>query len=176
MRLSDIKKSVVAFFKTSLFVFCFTTSSFIFSQEVTTYYLIRHAEKETADPNNRNPHLTTIGMQRAHEWKTILKAVPFDKIYSTSYFRTQETAAPIAVERKLPIEAYDPRKLYTDSFKKRNLGKTILVVGHSNTTPVLANKILGKETYPQIDDSIHGNLYLLQVIDGKVTHQLLNIE
>ena len=151
-------------------------NSFAFGQEVTTYYLIRHAGKETTDPNNRNPHLTSKGKERAQEWKTILKAVPFDKIYSTSYFRTQETATPIAEERKLLIEAYDPRKLYTDSFVKRNLGKTVLIVGHSNTTPVLANKILENETYPQINDSIHGNLYILQLFDGKVTHQLLNIE
>ena len=145
-------------------------------QEVTTYYLIRHAEKETVDSNERNPHLTLKGKKRALEWKTILKAVPFDKIYSTSYFRTQETASPLAEERTLPIESYDPRKLYNKSFQKQNEGKTVLVVGHSNTTPSLANRIIGKETYLQIEDSIHGYLYILQIIEGKVTHQLLNIE
>lgn len=31
------------------------------AQEVTTYYLIRHAEKDRADPSNRDPHLTVAG-------------------------------------------------------------------------------------------------------------------
>jgi len=51
-----------------------------------------------------------------------------------------------------------------------------LVVGHSNTTPALANKILGREEYPQIDDLTNGNLYILKVSSQGVTSQLLSIE
>ena len=43
--------------------------------------------------------------------------------------------------------------------EKNNIGKTILVVGHSNTTPVLANKIIGKDIYSSIDERIHGYLF-----------------
>ena len=64
-----------------------------------------------------------------------------------------------------------------DEFKKRNYGKIILIVGHSNTTPILANKILGKQYYSEIDESIHGNLYIIQVMnDNNVTSQLLSLE
>ena len=84
---------------------------------------------------------------------------------------------PIALERGISIDKYEPDELYNDEFKKRNYGKIILVVGHSNTTPFLANKILGKEYYSEIDESIHGNLYIIQVMSGNnVTSQLLSLE
>ena len=147
-----------------------------YGQEVTTYYLIRHAEKDLSDKSNRNPHLTEVGKVRAQAWKTIFKEVTFDKIYSTGYHRTQETAAPTAEDHQLNVEDYDPRNLYSPNFKKATQGKTVLVVGHSNTTPYLANKISGVQNYADIDERIHGNLYIIQCIGDTVTTQLLSIE
>ena len=146
------------------------------AQEVTTYYLIRHAEKERIDPSNRDPHLTIEGKERAENWQNIFKEVPFDIVYSTPYHRTRETAQPTANAQHLAVESYDPQNLYNASFKEKNEGKIVLVVGHSNTTPALANKILGREEYPQIDDRNNGNLYILQVSPQGVTSQLLSIE
>ena len=146
------------------------------AQEITTYYLIRHAEKERTDPSNRDPHLTIEGKKRAENWQNIFKKVPFDIVYSTPYHRTRETAQPTASAQQLAVESYDPRNLYNSSFKEKNEGKIVLVVGHSNTTPALANKILGREEYPQIDDCTNGNLYILQVSPQGVTSQLLSIE
>lgn len=146
------------------------------AQEVTTYYLIRHAEKERNDPADRNPHLTATGLERAGNWQEVLKNIPFDLVYSTPYHRTKETALPTAKARNLKVLDYDPRQLYNADFKEKNNGKIIFVVGHSNTTPALANKILGHKKYPQIDDRTNGNLYILQVTDQGVTSQLLSIE
>lgn len=155
------------------FVFCTLPMQ---SQEVTTYYLIRHAEKDVSDKSNRNPHLTEVGKKRALAWRSILKNVPFDKVYSTAYYRTQETAAPTAADQQLIVEDYDPRNLYNAAFQSATQGKTVLVVGHSNTTPVLANKILGKENYANIDESIHGNLYIIQRLGDTASAQLLSLE
>ena len=146
------------------------------AQEVTTYYLIRHAEKDRTDPSNRDPHLTVAGQERAEKWQNVFNAVPFDIVYSTPYHRTRETAQPTASAKQLLVESYDPRDLYNASFKEKNKGKIVLVVGHSNTTPALANKILGREEYPQIDDRNNGNLYIIQVSPQGVTSQLLSIE
>ena len=146
------------------------------AQEITTYYLIRHAEKERTDPSNRDPHLTLEGKKRAENWQNIFKKVPFYIVYSTPYHRTRETAQPTASAQQLVVESYDTRNLYNASFKEKNEGKIVLVVGHSNTTPALANKILGREEYPQIDDRTNGNLYILQVSSQGVTSQLLLIE
>lgn len=146
------------------------------AQEVTTYYLIRHAEKDRTDLSNRDPHLTLEGQERAKNWQNVFSAVPFDIVYSTPYHRTRETAQPTASAKQLSVESYDPRNLYDPSFKDKNEGKIVLVVGHSNTTPALANKILGREQYPQIDDHTNGNLYIIQVTPQGVTSQLLSIE
>lgn len=160
-----------------LFLFCFLFFATIsFGQEVTTYYLIRHAEKDLSDKSNRNPHLTEVGKVRAQAWKTIFKEVTFDKIYSTAYHRTLETAAPTAEDHQINVEDYDPRNLYSPNFKKATQGKTVLVVGHSNTTPYLANKISGVQNYAHIDERIHGNLYIIQCIGDTVTTQLLSLE
>ena len=165
-------------FKITYFFFFFFLISVNISlcQEVTSYYLIRHAEKVLINPNNPNPHLTTKGHKRSLEWKKIFEKIHFDRIYSTSYHRTLETAKPTAEERNIEIQKYDPNNLFNENFRKNNIGKTILVVGHSNTTPFLANKIIGKDIYSSIDEKIHGYLFFIQIIDKKTTYQLLNLE
>lgn len=146
------------------------------AQEITTYYLIRHAEKVRTDPTDRNPHLTKAGKERAENWQKILVEVPFDMVLSTPYNRTIETAQPIATAKNLPITRYNPQTLFDAQFREQTKGKIVLVVGHSNTTPALANKILGKVKYPQIKDDTNGNLYILQITPNGVTSQLLLIE
>lgn len=171
-----MKNLIQPLLKSVLFL-CFIFSTLpTLGQEVTTYYLIRHAEKELSDKSNRNPHLTTVGKERALAWKKVFEEVAFDEIYATDYYRTQETAAPTAAAKELTVTSYDPRNLYDADFKSATQGKTVLVVGHSNTTPVLANKILGKETYANIDERIHGNLYIIQHFGDTVNCQLLTLE
>ena len=98
------------------------------------------------------------------------------QIYSTNFFRTQETARFIAIDKGISIDEYKTNNTYNKSFKEENKGKTILVVGHSNTIPFLANKIIGEDIYSSIDESIHGNLYILNIVNENVTYQLLNLE
>ncbi|MEN8769143.1 MAG: phosphoglycerate mutase family protein [Candidatus Arcticimaribacter sp.] len=162
--------------KKSIVIVLFLIGQFGLAQDLTTYYLIRHAEKERVDPSNHDPLLTVIGQERAENWQKIFKEVSFDMIYSTPYHRTRETAFPTATAKQLTVEIYDAKDLYNTSFKEKTKGKTVLVVGHSNTTPALANKILGKEKYPQIDDRTNGNLYILQVTPQGVSSKLLSIE
>jgi 2,3-bisphosphoglycerate-dependent phosphoglycerate mutase len=50
-----------------------------------------------------------------------------------------------------------------------------LVVGHSNTTNVFANKVLGLEQYKQINDRNNSNLYIVTVIGEKASSVLLKI-
>jgi len=147
-----------------------------YGQETTTYYLIRHAEKDLSDKSNRNPHLTEVGHARAEAWRSVFKHLNFDLIYSSPYHRTEETAQPIADAQQLSIEFYDPRDLYNEVFQRATQGKRVLVVGHSNTTPKLANAILGEAIYRPIDESIHGNLYIINIVNGEATSQLLFLE
>ena len=52
------------------------TGQIVVAQEITTYYLIRHAEKERTDPSNRDPHLTLEGKTRRELAKYIQES-PF---------------------------------------------------------------------------------------------------
>ena len=69
------------------------------SEQAINVYFIRHAEKDRSNPDERNPHLTEQGMQRAEKWARFFKDVPIDAIYSTNYHRTQETAVPTAKQK-----------------------------------------------------------------------------
>lgn len=144
--------------------------------EITTiYYLIRHSEKDTSAPSNKNPKLTEIGIQRAESWATILKEIKFNEIYSTNYNRTLQTANPIAKSNNLETTIYDLSTFDFDKFKSETKGKTVLVVGHSNTTPNFANAFIGKNEYQQIEESNYSNLYIITVTEDTVTHSLLKI-
>jgi len=153
-----------------------------FSQETdsqntsTTYYLIRHAEKDRSDDSNEDPELTEQGKARANNWSSILQHVKFDDVYSTEYNRTRQTAQPIAESNNVKVLTYDPRNLFSEEFAEATFGKTILVVGHSNTTPAFVNAILGEKKYEDIDDDNNGNLYIVTItLGGEKSDHILTI-
>ncbi len=127
----------------------------------TTYYLIRHAEKDrtTAD----DPGLTAKGNERATFWATHFNEIPLDAVYSTDYNRTKQTATPTAKSKSLSVQLYYTDNLYDNQFQEATKGKTVLVVGHSNTTPAFVNTILGETRYQSISDTENGMLYKVVV-------------
>jgi len=141
---------------------------------VSNYYFIRHAEKDESDASNKNPHLTTKGLEHAENWSKILSNESFDLVYSTDYHRTRETANPIAYKNGIKISIYNPSDIHYDSFLKKTKGKKVLVVGHSNTTPVFVNNLIRTKKYEDIDHDNYGNLYIVTIINGKASSQLLN--
>lgn len=164
-----MKKTVLIY----IFLFACLVSK---AQEVTTYYFIRHAEKLRIDKTDKNPNLNYKGYKRAEAWKDIFSNITFDAIYSTDYNRTKLTAKPTADRNNLPILLYNPKAMYSEAFKNNTKGKTVLVVGHSNTTNVFVNKILGVEKYHEINDNNNSNLYIVTVSsDGKSSSVLLKI-
>lgn len=134
---------------------------------VSTFYLIRHAEKDRTDPQNVDPELTQKGLGRAMHWAEILNDVDLDAIYTTDFERTSMTAAPASVKKDITVQYYDPEYLDIAQFKSDNLNKNVLVVGHSNSTPALVNKLIGKEKYSNMDDNDNGSLFIVQIVDGK---------
>lgn len=162
--------------KKNILVICFSLISFIsYSQEVTTYYFVRHAEKSRVNKTDRNPNLSLKGFKRAEAWKEVFSNISFDAIYSTDYTRTRLTAKPTADSKNLPILIYSPRDMYSKTFQNQTEGKTILVVGHSNTTNVFANKVLGFDKYEEIKDNNNSNLYIVTVMNGNSSSILLQI-
>lgn len=141
---------------------------------VSTFYFIRHAEKDRTDTNNADPELNQKGLGRAMHWAEILKDIELDAIYSTDYSRTSMTAAPTSVKKDIDVQYYDPSAMDIEQFKTDNLNKAVLVVGHSNTTPDFVNKMIGEEKYALLDDSDNGSLFIVKMINETVTVQQLH--
>lgn len=140
-------------------------------QAVSTYYLIRHAEKEKT--GGSNPALTEEGKARAEKWAEIFRNIKFDEIYSTEFTRTWETVKPTAEKQGLEIHPYDPVLIDAAKFKEDTKGKTILIVGHSNTIPGFVNDLIGKDKYKDIEESNNGNLYIVEIIGDIATDKVL---
>ena len=140
---------------------------------ISTFYLIRHAEKDRSNPEDADPELNQKGLGRAMHWAEIFNEVDLDAIYSTNFNRTSMTAAPTSVKKNIDVQYYDPRILDIEQFKTDNLNKSVLVVGHSNTTPEFVNLLLGEDKYTSIDDSENGTLFVVTIIDGVATSSRL---
>lgn len=143
---------------------------------ITTYYLIRHAEKDRTNPQNPDPELQQKGLDRAIRWAEVFDQVALDRIYSTNYERTTMTAAPTSVKKDLDIEFYDPSNLDIEAFKNEHWGQQVLIVGHSNTTPEFANKLLNEETYAIMDDTDNASLFIIRFLDEEPTSMVLKMD
>jgi len=142
---------------------------------ISTFYLIRHAEKDRTDDQNVDPELNQTGLGRAMHWAEILNSVSLDAVYSTDYQRTSMTASPTAIKQDIDLRYYDPQNIDIEQFKEDNLNKNVLVVGHSNTTPDFANRLLDDQVYDQFDDTNNGSLIVVTVVDGIATSQRLEV-
>ncbi|MFC7357574.1 SixA phosphatase family protein [Jejudonia soesokkakensis] len=141
-----------------------------------TYYLIRHAEKDRTNPSNSDPSLTEEGKQRADRWATYFKDKELDAVYATNYNRTQETAKPTAAMIGVAVSSYDPRTLYNETFRKATDGKNVLIVGHSNTTPQFVNAILGNSKYQDMSDTENGLVYIVRVHKNNSTATIETVD
>ena len=141
--------------------------------EIFSIYLVRHAERESDARNLADPVLTPCGELRAKSIARILSDIDLEKIYSTSYERTLRTARPSAESQHLEIEAYNPRKLVEFSALLLERRQNALVVGHSNTTGVLAGLLAG-EGGENFDEEIFDRLYQVVILDGQGHINLLH--
>lgn len=143
----------------------------------TTYYFVRHAEKDTTNPKDKDPNLTEEGIRRANYLATYFSDKQLDLFYSTDYSRTIQTLIPIIHQFKGEIKSYTPKKdsLFTGDFWKETYGKQVLVVGHSNTNPRFVNEILSKEKYQYLDESNYDLFFKVEIEkDLSVKDSLIN--
>ena len=146
------------------------------ANENTTYYLIRHAEKVRTDPNDQNPALEIKGMMRAKRWAAYFEPIKIDKIYITKFVRTKQTASFIAQEKQVTPTTYDPNTVYSDKFLKETNGKSILIVGHSNTIPQLVNKLIGEEKFEDMDDGDNSTLFKVTINGNDKKVETITVE
>ena len=157
-----------------------TTSLFILllanqlNAQTTKYIIVRHAEKDTTLANAKlmasDPPLNSIGETRALSLADKLKDHKINQIYSSNYKRTKATASPIAKAQNLNVAIYDPRNLdafATQLLSSENTGKTILIVGHSNSSPKLVNLLIKQDQYKDLDESIYDTYWIVTSKNGK---------
>ncbi|MFT5713696.1 MAG: phosphohistidine phosphatase SixA [Flavobacterium sp.] len=135
------------------------------STSMTTIYLVRHAEKVTDDPTNKDPMLTENGENRAISLVKTLKKTAIHNIYSTNYKRTMATAMPLAKKLKKEIKIYDLKQLKTEAetILKDNKGKNALIVGHSNTVLETIEALGGRRPIDGISDAEYDYLFRLSI-------------
>lgn len=137
----------------------------------TVIYLVRHAEK--ADENPEDPGLTESGQARADLLVHLLAEAQLDAVWSTDTRRTRNTAAPVADEKGLTVEFYDPRGVAAFARVLKARGGHHLIVGHSNTTPGFV-EALGGNAMSAIVDAEYDRFYIVTAApDGHVETVLL---
>ncbi|NRS89948.1 broad specificity phosphatase PhoE [Flavobacterium sp. 7E] len=134
--------------------------------------IVRHAEKMTDNPKEKDPELTTKGNERAVDLATRLhESGKIDVAYTTDYRRTRNTAQPTATSNKITLQIYDASKLqeFAKNVLKKDFSKTVLIVGHSNTVLETIEALGGKRPIDSIGDQEYDNAFLMLIkADGSI--------
>lgn len=121
---------------------------------------VRHAEKVD---DSRNPELSEAGAARAASLAALLADAGLQRVLSTDYIRTRDTALPTAASAGLDVEIYDPRDIPGLALMLLDAPeRAILVVGHSNTTPALVEALTGEPAKPMPEEE-YDRLYRVWV-------------
>jgi len=140
---------------------------FFESQATTTMIFVRHAEQTNHDA--ADPPLSEAGERRVAELTRQLVdadvVAGIDAIYSTPYKRSIETVQPLADRLGLPVNVYDAddTENVLETILKAHKGKIILVVGHSNTIPVLIANLGASKKVPPIAKHEFDNIYIISI-------------
>ncbi len=140
---------------------------FFESQATTTIIFVRHAEKAVSP--EADPGLSEAGERRVAELTRQLVdadvVAGIDAVYATAFRRTQETARPIADALDFPVNTYDAADTETvlETILRDHKGEIILVVGHSNTVPVLIANLGASKKVPPIADDEYDNIYIVSI-------------
>jgi broad specificity phosphatase PhoE len=132
--------------------------------QTTTVLLVRHAEK--AATGGSDPALTAEGRARAQRLAQVLEHVDLAAVYSTPFTRTRDTAGPVAAAKRIDLTVTEVGPNFVENLAERILseqrGKTVLVVGHSNTLgPTIA--ALGAGEAFELDESEYGDLFVCTI-------------
>lgn len=151
-------KKLILFFFLSLI---FSKATFAQTTEV---WVVRHAEKDKKNPEDKDPNLSDEGRIRAGDLATFLKKTKFDVAFSTPYKRTHQTLDSLIIPKV--INYNDPKSL-VDSVKKNYAGKMIIVAGHSNTILEIIEAFGGKRPKEMLTEDDYDYIFRLTIKDDK---------
>ncbi|MBL7856809.1 MAG: histidine phosphatase family protein [Cyclobacteriaceae bacterium] len=132
-------------------------------ETITTFILIRHAEK--ASDGTDDPDLKPEGVLRANKLVDMFSDTPIAAIYSTNFKRTKNSVRPLAQAKEILIEEYEAFQADPiDAMLARHAGETILICGHSNNIPWIANLLIGTEQYSDFQDTEYNTMLIVSVV------------
>jgi probable phosphoglycerate mutase len=139
------------------------------AQSPTVVIVVRHAEKGTTPTND--PPLTEAGTARAKALATALASANVQAVVTTQFARTKDTGRPTAEAKGAPMEVVNAggaghAKAVADAARK-HAGKTVLIVGHSNTVTQIV-EALGGPPAKDLCDSDYSYIWTV-VIDGSTS-------
>jgi phosphohistidine phosphatase SixA len=139
------------------------------AQSPTVVIVVRHAEKGTTPAND--PPLTDAGTARAKALAAVLADANVQAVITTQFARTKDTGRPTAEAKGAPMEVVAAggavpahAKAVAEAVRK-HAGKTILVVGHSNTVSQIV-EALGGPVAKDLCDSEYSSIWTV-VLDGR---------
>jgi broad specificity phosphatase PhoE len=135
--------------------------------EPTVIILVRHAEKAPAPAND--PVLDSTGMRRAEMLLEVVRDAKVAAVYTTPYARTRLTAEPVTKALGLAPNVVEIKggtpihvKAVADRVLAEQRGRVSLVVGHSNTVPLIV-RALGGSAPDQLEDHEYDNLFIVTI-------------
>jgi broad specificity phosphatase PhoE len=138
-------------------------------QSDTLVMVVRHAEK--AGPTG-DVALSAPGEERARALLVVARDAGVSAVITTQFQRTRQTGAPVAqalgVTPDVVAAAADVKehaRQIAALVRERYLGRTVLVVGHSNTVPAII-AALGGPTMRDLCDSEYDRLFVLSLAEG----------
>jgi broad specificity phosphatase PhoE len=137
-------------------------------EEPTIAIVTRHAER-AKDPGP-DPSLDSAGKGRAKALAIALQDAGVAAAIVTQYRRTRETAAPLVDRLKIPVLERPVTAGKVDEYaaalakeiRSAYGGRTVLVVGHSNTVPAIVAALSGRTIEP-IPDDRYGDVYVVVI-------------
>jgi phosphohistidine phosphatase SixA len=139
-------------------------------QEPTIVIFVRHGERGTEPAGN--PELTPAGKARAAALVEYVRDAKVQVVLHTPLTRTRDTALPTATHFGITPEVIPltPGNSHIEAMAaavRKHHGKTILVVGHSNTIMQYIAALGGPRRADLCDHQYNG-IYTLVMIHGEV--------
>ena len=141
----------------------------------TVVILVRHGEK--ADEPGVDPALSAAGEARARALTEVLRNVKVAAVLTTPYKRTNATAASLATANGLapiPVPVNGGVSAYAaavaNMIRGQYAGRTVVIVGHSNTIPAVI-AALGGPKVNDLCDSEYSTMYTL-TLNGSAAAKL----
>jgi len=140
------------------------------NSEVTTVICIRHAERDNS--TTADPHLNADGINRAKSLIHVLGSSEIKAIYTSNFARSKETASFLATHLGISSVPIDEAAAIKVHVLEHHRGKTVLVVGHTNTIPELIS-LFGSASIFIIGENKFDNLFILNNFSQGVTKTTL---